>query len=133
MEPMEFWQAVQDDEHLAYRGELLGELIVRDVTRDKTMALDPRAVLEHDWDVLRACLRGERAFVALGHVCRIVGYFSNMRNWNRSKLAEQAARRRGHYGEGGVSVKLSDEVPQEVLDALAMGGRMACAVGPPSE
>ena len=32
------------------------------------------------------------------HICRVVGYFSKVHNWNPSKLGELAERREGKYG-----------------------------------
>jgi anaerobic ribonucleoside-triphosphate reductase len=31
-------------------------------------------------------------------VTRIVGYFSNIKSWNKSKIAELKDRRKGNYG-----------------------------------
>jgi len=55
------------------------------------------AVEAHDWETLRAVLLGLRHARELIHVSRIVGYFSRVENWNRSKIAELRARRRGNY------------------------------------
>ena len=55
------------------------------------------AVEAHDWETLRAVLLGLRHARELVHVSRIVGYFSRIENWNRSKIAELRARHRGNY------------------------------------
>jgi hypothetical protein len=55
------------------------------------------ALADHPWAELEAVLTGKRAPAILRHMTRIVGYFSELRNWNRSKRAELADRRRGSY------------------------------------
>lgn len=54
-------------------------------------------ILDHAWEALRAVIVGERGTQVLHHVTRIVGYFSRIENWNKSKLGELADRRRGNY------------------------------------
>ena len=63
--------------------------------------LEPDSVREHPWDVLEAVLTGKRRALIMSHYARIVGYYSNMRNWNRSKLAEARDRARGDYAVEG--------------------------------
>lgn len=57
-------------------------------------------VLEHDWDELRAVLTGERGPEVLTHMTRIVGYYSQTSNWNKSKLGELRDRQKGNYDIG---------------------------------
>ena len=42
-------------------------------------------------------LTGKREAHVMIHLTRIVGYFSRVQNWNRSKLAELRDRHRGDY------------------------------------
>ena len=56
------------------------------------------AVEKADWVLLRDVLMGEREPQVLQHMTRVVGYFSRVENWNRSKLGERIDRTRGEYG-----------------------------------
>jgi hypothetical protein len=56
------------------------------------------AVKDHDWDQWRAVMLGERTAKIMRHVTRIVGYYSDLQNWNPSKIAELHDRQRGEYG-----------------------------------
>jgi hypothetical protein len=60
-------------------------------------ALPVEAILAHEWDELEAVLTGKRRPRVLTHLTRIVGYFSQVHNWNRSKHAELRDRRLGAY------------------------------------
>ena len=73
------------------------EVLIRHVDRDVKYALSPQAVLEHSWDELEAVLTGKRWPNIMTHLTRIVGYFSRVQNWNRSKLAELRDRHAGNY------------------------------------
>jgi hypothetical protein len=45
------------------------------------------------------------------HVTRIVGYFSQLQNWNRSKIAELRDRQKGNYSLEAPTVKITPVVP----------------------
>ena len=60
--------------------------------------IEPDTIRENDWDSLEAVFTGARRATVMDHYCRIVGYYSNMRNWNASKQAEARDRRKGVYG-----------------------------------
>lgn len=52
------------------------------------------AIENNEWDALKTqVLQGKDIY----HVTRIVGYFSRVENWNKSKLGELKDRRRGNY------------------------------------
>lgn len=55
------------------------------------------AILDHSWDELEAVLLGKRPPRVMTHVTRIVGYYSMIQNWNRSKIAELHDRHKGDY------------------------------------
>lgn len=61
------------------------------------------AILGHGWEELEAVLTAKRPAKIMRGYSRIVGYFSQMRNWNPSKLAELRDRQKGEYTvpEGG--------------------------------
>lgn len=56
-----------------------------------------RSIGSYDWEEVESVLTGARPARCLIHITRIVGYFSQINNWNRSKLAELADRRKGQY------------------------------------
>lgn len=51
----------------------------------------------HSWDELEAVFLGRREPRIISQFTRIVGYYSQVRNWNRSKLAELRDRHKGNY------------------------------------
>ncbi len=56
-----------------------------------------RAILDYEWEEFEAVFAGRRSPNALSHMTRIVGYYSRIENWNKSKLSELADRRKGDY------------------------------------
>lgn len=57
-----------------------------------------RTVLDDDWKLLESILTEKRPIRVLHQMTRIVGYYSVLHNWNRSKLAENIDRDNGTYG-----------------------------------
>ncbi len=62
-----------------------------------SFALPVETILSREWDELEAVLTGRRQARVLTHLTRIVGYFSQVHNWNRSKHAELRDRQSGSY------------------------------------
>lgn len=56
-----------------------------------------KAVKEYSWKELEGVLTEKREIKVLDGYARICGYFSRVSSWNRSKLGEQEARRKGNY------------------------------------
>lgn len=54
-------------------------------------------VEKESWDTLEAIITGRREAQVLDHMSRVVGYFSRIQNWNRSKLGELRDRQAGSY------------------------------------
>lgn len=52
---------------------------------------------DHSWREFDALFHGAREAEVMRKTARITGYFSNLRGWNRSKLAELRDRHRGVY------------------------------------
>jgi hypothetical protein len=67
-----------------------------------------REIKNHDWDTWMALMLGERSAKIMKHITRIVGYYSELQNWNASKKAELRDRHNGSYG-----------VPEAVQQAIA--------------
>jgi hypothetical protein len=59
--------------------------------------LEPQTILAHSWKTLEDVLLGRRRPEVMSHITRIVGYYSQLRGWNRSKLAELRDRHKGNY------------------------------------
>jgi len=54
----------------------------------------PEAICNNDWPMLnREIVQGKNVI----QVTRVVGYFSRVNNWNRSKIGELKDRRSGDY------------------------------------
>ena len=87
-------------------------------------AVPVEAILTREWDELEAVLTGRRPGRVLVHQTRIVGYFSQVHNWNRSKHAELADRQNAPHVIGG-EFGAPDGIPDEVVQALIAGGAEA--------
>ncbi|HOX05619.1 MAG TPA: anaerobic ribonucleoside-triphosphate reductase [Planctomycetota bacterium] len=57
-------------------------------------------VEKEDWGTLEAIVTGRRDAQVLDHMTRVVGYYSRVQNWNRSKLGELRDRHAGKYQVG---------------------------------
>lgn len=77
--------------------------------------LEPDTIRAHSWETLVAVLTGKRRPAVMRHITRIVGYYSSMRNWNPSKIAELRDRHKGDYGvPGGVATTTNGETPASI-------------------
>jgi len=65
-------------------------------------------IKNHDWNTWCDVMLGVRDAHIMKHITRIVGYYSELRNWNASKRAELRDRHNGTYG-----------VPEVVTRAVA--------------
>jgi len=112
----EFWNKINDHDKLNWLGCREGAKAEDDVvlivnsSNGARFSLSVSAILEHEWDVLESVLLGNRQPRVMTHVTRIVGYFSQLQNWNRSKIAELRDRQKGDYA---VSV-----VPPKIVPAI---------------
>ncbi len=59
------------------------------------------AVEDGEWAILEEVLTGIREPQVLQHMTRVVGYFSRVENWNKSKIGELHDRQKGNYGIAG--------------------------------
>lgn len=82
-------------------------VLVRHRPSQLTTRLPVDAVEAADWGPLEDVLVGKREPVALQHMTRVVGYFSRVENWNKSKIGELTDRQTGCYAlrEPGESKK----------------------------
>ena len=64
---------------------------------DDVIHISKAALPDLDWpEIRKACINGRD----VKHFTRIVGYFSNIDNWNKSKIGELKDRHRGNYRVG---------------------------------
>ncbi len=73
--------------------------------------LEPETIGAHSWQILEDVLLGRRRPEVMSHITRIVGYYSQLRGWNRSKLAELRDRHEGNYSVPGACAS-TGETPQ---------------------
>ena len=104
MQGREFYEQVESHPDIEWLGvrEGLGpreadEVLVCHRGTGVKHAVAVSSVLEHRWEDLEAVLTGRREACLMTHLTRIVGYYSRVRNWNRSKLAELRDRHAGTY------------------------------------
>lgn len=72
-------------------------IIIKDVMANSHFRVLVNTVMNTDWQTLEGVLTGKREPRVLRKVTRIVGYFSRVENWNRSKIGELRSRRKGNY------------------------------------
>jgi len=98
----DFYDQVERDEALKGIDVIVGDhpdqdaVIVQDVATGQTVRLLADAIRSHPWEALRNVILGLDP-APLYHTTRIVGYFSRIENWNKSKLGELKDRRNGNY------------------------------------
>jgi len=133
MQPREFFDRVSDHEDLAWVGcksaqdQTSAQVLVRCKSTGAVFSLAVTTVIEHPWKQIFGVLTGQRSPRIMTHITRIVGYYSQLHNWNKSKLAELKDRQRGHYilpevkakgdgnGEGACTQRSSYEAAGEAI------------------
>ncbi len=104
MDGHEFYEQIDKHPALEWLGVIEGhspaedEVLIQHAEVGIKHALTIRTVLETPWKELEAVLTGKREPRIMIHLTRIVGYYSRVQNWNRSKLAELKDRHNGNYG-----------------------------------
>ena len=103
MQGRDFYQKVMSHDKVEWLGVREGrspdedEALVRHTKSGVKHAVAVSSILEHSWEELEAVLTGKREARVMIHLTRIVGYYSRVQNWNRSKLAELRDRHAGVY------------------------------------
>lgn len=54
-------------------------------------------IIKYDWEVLEPVLLFKQEPDNLVHISRVVGYYSRIENWNKSKVGELRDRQKGNY------------------------------------
>jgi len=100
MTVIEFYEAVEADLELIGYDLVMAEdphddfMVVEDRLGAKTSIKVP-VILELEWKELKDLITGKRPINPLDVVTRIVGYFSRVSNWNKSKIGELKDRKQG--------------------------------------
>ena len=124
MDGRDFYCRVQKHQDLEWLGSKQGHTPAEDqvlIGYKKTcskFSVSVSAIGDHSWDELQAVLTGQRSPRVMTHVTRIVGYYSQLQNWNRSKLAELRDRHKGDYSVPDASRTAQPE-PSTVASAVA--------------
>jgi hypothetical protein len=92
-----FYQFVDDHPKLEWWGAVEGAARVRCNETGHFFEFPFKTIQEEDQDVLEAIALGQRPARIMTHVTRIVGYYSQLHNWNPSKIAELHDRHKGNY------------------------------------
>ena len=101
MELEKFFDTVEQHSRLAgYSIDLQskeGRIAVEDRLTGLVTVLPAEAVEKAEWSLLEDILLGKREPEVLYHMTRVVGYYSRVENWNKSKVGELKDRHRGNY------------------------------------
>ena len=76
-------------------------VIVRHTKTGLTTRIPITVIETVDWDVIQEVVTGKREPQVLQHMTRVVGYFSRVENWNKSKVGELKDRQNGNYSIAG--------------------------------
>lgn len=107
MDGREFHRRIVEDDRFDWQGVREGataeddEVFVKHTSTGSRFAISISAIREHDWEELEAVITGQRTPRIMAHITRIVGYYSQLQNWNKSKIAELRDRQRGNYALPG--------------------------------
>ena len=107
----EFFDAVRDTAELTWIGIQKGGpgeedcVVIQSRKLQDARRAVPVSEIKRCAEQVLDCLMGRRMFSCLIHMTRIVGYYSRVNNWNKSKLAELKDRQKGQYAPEGASHK----------------------------
>lgn len=93
----DFFHNVDSDPDMTW-GEVFDNSVV--VVNNKTHRgwnVPIKTIADNAWETLRPVIMEEREPDVLVKMTRVVGYMSQIKNWNASKLAELKARQQGNY------------------------------------
>ena len=98
------------------------EVLIQYKKTGAKFAVAVSAILDESWDTMLSVLSGKRSPRVMTHLTRIVGYYSQVHNWNRSKLAELRDRQKGNYGlqEEPLRIVAPTSTPQVAMLEVAV-------------
>ncbi|MBN1810042.1 MAG: hypothetical protein JW909_13325 [Planctomycetes bacterium] len=120
-----FWALMDANEELALVDVVEGAtpeedaIIVANTRTGRHYSISVPLIKEQQETELLSLLKGEREVVELVTVTRIVGYYSQVENWNRSKLGELEDRHKGRYA---LETVVPDAVPASASSAVRAAG-----------
>lgn len=96
MEVRNFINTCVENGYEWYRGEHNGEdgYFVGSKRLNTAAHFTNEAIEKYDWPVLERQIKQGKD---VHHITRIVGYYSKIENWNKSKKGELADRHKGNY------------------------------------
>jgi len=98
-----FYQKITDHGELSWHSSVEGDstnqdhVVIRNDRFHTNFAVPIAEIIAHSWNVLEDILTLKRPPHIMSHITRIVGYYSNLNNWNASKVAELKDRHKGDY------------------------------------
>jgi len=95
MEIEAFFEAV--DAHPDIHGVGVGEDYVTVKAPTGKYRIEVETLLVSNWPDIEAYLTGKRDAQVLIGMTRVVGYYSRVSNWNKSKIGELKDRQKGDY------------------------------------
>ena len=109
----EFVTLVEAEDGMAIKGVNADDEVIV-VGPIGTYALPLDTIRDHSWANIGPFLRGERPAAMMKQFTRIVGYYSRIANWNRSKLAELKDRQAGNYALPEHASLQTQHLPEDV-------------------
>ena len=100
MDAGEFFDRIEAHPELEGVGLEEGEnpsAIIRHIPTGSKFKVEISAIGGQSWEALEKVLLGKRDIKVLSHMTRVVGYYSKVENWNRSKVGELDGRHKGNY------------------------------------
>ena len=91
-------------------------VLVKHIPTGLVTSIPKESVEKLPWNIMEEIITGVREPNVLHHMTRIVGYYSRVENWNRSKLGELKDRIRGTYGVESESTTNTKERLSVVAD-----------------
>ena len=98
MRVIEFYYAVEADERLSGLGYNRVGFKIKSVPGPVVTQVPYTTIEDHEWADIAPVLYGDREPEVLRGMSRVVGYFSAVDNWNKSKKGELKDRQKGNYG-----------------------------------
>jgi hypothetical protein len=92
----DFITKIKNHKDFELKDELKDSYVIFNSKTNRKYKLTKDYLEKADWTNLENVLTGREPIIMDG-ITRIVGYFSKISNWNKSKLGELDDRRRGNY------------------------------------
>lgn len=97
MKVIDFYENVQKADDIIGVG-VDGECaFVEELHTGNVFRISAQAIQDNTWEDIADVIRGIKEANTLYHFSRVVGYFSRLDNWNKSKIGELKDRHRGDY------------------------------------